>query len=173
MTYKKQSGRTMMEMIGVLAIMGLIAYGALNGINSGMTSYKVNQLYIEVNNIVKGVQDMYLSVFGRNGYGASLTCDTLTAPSSDGCKLLINNGVLPGKDDTSTIRELKISVATDNFSIEFQGKKEVCEGLREMDWKSQSIECLCSAGFMKCTDSDGDDSNQKCCKDNKLTFKPK
>ena len=51
MTYKKQSGRTMMEMIGVLAIMGLIAYGALNGINSGMTSYKVNQLYIEVNNI--------------------------------------------------------------------------------------------------------------------------
>ncbi len=54
-----EQGRTMLEMLGVIAIMGIIVYGAIAGINYGMSSYKINQTYTEIQNIVQGVQDLY------------------------------------------------------------------------------------------------------------------
>ena len=54
-----EQGRTMLEMLGVIAIMGVIVYGAIAGINYGMSSYKINQTYTEIQNIVQGVQDLY------------------------------------------------------------------------------------------------------------------
>ena len=54
-----EQGRTMLEMLGVIAIMGIIVYGAIAGINYGMSSYKINQTYTEVQNIVQGIQDLY------------------------------------------------------------------------------------------------------------------
>ena len=49
----------MLEMLGVLAIMGIITYGAIAGINYGMSSYKINQTYSEVQDIIHGVEDLY------------------------------------------------------------------------------------------------------------------
>lgn len=54
-----ESGRTMLEMLGVLAIMGIIMYGAIAGINYGMSTYKINQTYNEVQDAVQGIQDLY------------------------------------------------------------------------------------------------------------------
>ena len=54
-----ESGRTMLEMLGVLGIMGIIMYGAVAGINYGMSTYKINQTYNEVQEAIQGIQDMY------------------------------------------------------------------------------------------------------------------
>lgn len=54
-----ESGRTMLEMLGVLGIMGIIMYGAIAGINYGMSTYKINQTYNEVQEAVRGIQDLY------------------------------------------------------------------------------------------------------------------
>ena len=58
-TIENQSGRTLLEMLGVLVIMGVITYGAIAGINYGMASYKINQTYAEVQDIIQGIQDLY------------------------------------------------------------------------------------------------------------------
>ena len=59
MKIQNEQGRTMLEMLGVLAIMGIITYGAIAGINYGMSSYKINQTYSEVQDVIHGVEDLY------------------------------------------------------------------------------------------------------------------
>ncbi len=54
-----ESGRTMLEMIAVLAIMGVIMYGAIAGIGFGVTMYKINATYNQIEEISQGIIDLY------------------------------------------------------------------------------------------------------------------
>ena len=56
---KSESGRTMLEMLGVLAIMGVIMYGAVAGIGFGVDVYKVNATFNDLENLAQGVIDIY------------------------------------------------------------------------------------------------------------------
>ena len=169
MINKNQSGRTMMEMLGVITIMGIITYGAITGINSGMTSYRVNQLYIEIGNIITGMQDMYFNVFGRNSYPNEINCNT---DNNNGCDALIDNGILPTKNGVSTIKGLEIKINNNHqLYIKFQGRKEICERLMKMDWNAQSIDCKDNVAGNKCSDN-----GANCCSNdgiNNLYFLPK
>ena len=134
MTHNNQSGRSMTEMLGVLAIMGIITYGAISGINYGMTSYRVNKLYIEVGEIINDIQDMYTTVYGRNNF-RPLNCDnTGDAPSSD-CNGLIKNDIL-----NQNSKGIKIEIADNELMVTVQTKNsDLCTRLMDMDWDSQSI----------------------------------
>ena len=173
MMKENQSGRTMLEMLGVLAIMGIIAYGTISGINYGMTSYKVNKLYIEVGDIINGIQDMYLTVYGKGGYyGSSLSCDTTTDPCSDDCKALITNGFLSkssNKENTcANTQELIISLSNSGLTVTVKAPSEnFCTRLKNMDWDVQSVNCYVNNSLTsKCL-------NNNCSDDNKLYFTPK
>ena len=48
---KPESGRSMIEMVGVLAVMGLISAGAFVLLRSGMSSQKRNRIQDEIGNI--------------------------------------------------------------------------------------------------------------------------
>ncbi len=52
-------GRTMLEMLGVLAIMGVIMYGAIAGIGFGVDMYKINATYNDLEELSQGVIDLY------------------------------------------------------------------------------------------------------------------
>ena len=56
---RAQSGRTMVEMLGVLAIMGVIMYGAITGIGFGVDMYKVTTAYNDVEELAQSVIDMW------------------------------------------------------------------------------------------------------------------
>ena len=71
MTIQNEQGRTMLEMLGVIAIIGIITYGAIAGIGYGMQTYKVNQTYNDVQDIIQGVEDLYS--WSRAGYPARIT----------------------------------------------------------------------------------------------------
>ncbi|MGN0920066.1 MAG: Tfp pilus assembly protein FimT/FimU [Alphaproteobacteria bacterium] len=49
MTYRDESGRSMVEMLGVLAIMGVLSVIGVSAFNSAMNSLKANTLLYEVN----------------------------------------------------------------------------------------------------------------------------
>ena len=82
MIHNNQSGRTMMEMLGVLAIMGIITYGAISGINYGMTSYKVNKLYIEIPDIINTLVRWIFRIF-------PLHCSCNFQILTDGCFIIL------------------------------------------------------------------------------------
>ena len=165
MINKNQSGRTMMEMLGVLAIIGVITYGAISGINSGMTSYKINQTYIEVSNIISGMQDIYLSVFGRNNFPYDLTCDA-NHSNTPGCRTLKKEGIL-----SKNAKDLTINLQNDGeLEVTYTAKNsEICNRLKVMDWDIQSINCFTDTMHHdKCSSPNND-----CRNDNKLYFLPK
>lgn len=62
----KQSGRSMVEMLGVLAIIGVLSAGALAGFNKAMFKHKMNQTIVEVNNIFQRWQELDSQMGGEN-----------------------------------------------------------------------------------------------------------
>ncbi len=52
---KIQSGRSMVEMLGVLAIIGVLSVGAINGYSKAMTKYKMNQAVDGYNHLIATV----------------------------------------------------------------------------------------------------------------------
>ena len=62
-----ESGRTMVEMMGVLAIIGVIMYGAIVGIGFGVDMYKVTATYNDLEKAAEDLKDLYS--WSRGGYG--------------------------------------------------------------------------------------------------------
>ena len=56
---KLQKGRSMIEMIAVLAIIGIVTVGAIAGINQGLVKYRTSKTYAEVKAIAQGFREMY------------------------------------------------------------------------------------------------------------------
>ncbi len=56
---ESESGRSMVEMIGVLSVMGLITAGAFALINSGMASQRISRANDDVANIVENVRALF------------------------------------------------------------------------------------------------------------------
>ena len=62
----KENGRSMVEMLGVLAIIGVLSAGALSGFNKAMFKHKMNQTIVEVNNIFQRWQELDSQMCGEN-----------------------------------------------------------------------------------------------------------
>lgn len=56
---KNQSGRSMIEMLGVLAVIGVLSIGALTGYSAAMRKYRINQAVDEVKNYILAIKDFY------------------------------------------------------------------------------------------------------------------
>ncbi|MCP4395010.1 MAG: type II secretion system protein [Alphaproteobacteria bacterium] len=82
--FELQSGRSMIEMLGVLAIVGVLSVGALSGYSAAMANHKANEAVEEIKRIIIGVEDLYAD-----------------KPNYDGLTtaLLQNYGVLPSKNE--------------------------------------------------------------------------
>jgi type II secretory pathway pseudopilin PulG len=56
---KSQSGRSMIEMLGVLAIVGVLSVGALAGYSLAMANYKANQAVDEIKEAIFNTQELF------------------------------------------------------------------------------------------------------------------
>ena len=59
MISQQESGRSMVEMLAVLCVIGVLVVGATSGIDFGMTSYKVTSTHQKVESIASGVADLF------------------------------------------------------------------------------------------------------------------
>ena len=55
----KQSGRSMIEMLGVLAIVGVLSVGGIAGYSKAMQKYRTNKTIEQVTQIINGVRTLY------------------------------------------------------------------------------------------------------------------
>ncbi|MCP4393899.1 MAG: hypothetical protein GY804_06480 [Alphaproteobacteria bacterium] len=56
---KTQSGRSMTEMLGVLAIVGVLSIGALAGYSQAMTTHKINLAVKEIHRYILQTKELY------------------------------------------------------------------------------------------------------------------
>ena len=57
--YEEQSGRSMIEMLGVLAIIGVLSVGGIAGYSKAMTKFKTNKVADNVAMIVTNIRTLY------------------------------------------------------------------------------------------------------------------
>ena len=132
-------GRSMIEMLGVLAIIGVLSVGGIAGYSKAMEKFKINKTIQQIAEITTNIQTLYLQQDDFNGL------DNATA---------VQMGVVPDDLGTSVNRYGRIEISHafngnvnihydyDNpksFSITFKGlPKEACMTLATTNWGNSS-----------------------------------
>ena len=149
-----ENGRSMIEMLGVLAIIGVLSVGGIAGYSKAMNKFKTNKVADNVSMLVANIKTMYaqqktygnLSTSSANEMG--LIPDELVKKGSDGNNTYKNayNGEVEIHTAGSTVADRAESSAgagdgttKDNkaFVIFFGGlSREACITLATNDWGS-------------------------------------
>ena len=133
----EQSGRSMIEMLGVLAIIGVLSVGGIAGYSKAMTKFKINKTADQVSQIVTNIRTLYAQQTSYSGL------NNATA---------ISMGVIPDELGTNATTGLLTNtfggqVFVDGygryhhgvigFHLSYQGlSKEACVTLASSDWGS-------------------------------------
>lgn len=131
-----QQGRSMIEMLGVLAIVGVLSVGGIAGYSKAMAKAKNNRLISEISELTINIRSLYTSqhsfaglnngVLIKTGFVPSEMLDKITSPSS--ITHAYGGGVL--------VYASNIPNGLKNaFEIYFTGiSSQTCLVLATMDW---------------------------------------
>ena len=140
--YKKlESGRSMIEMLGVLAIIGVLSVGGIAGYSKAMNKFKTNKVADNVSMLVANTktlyaqQNTYTGLNNENAVSMGIVPDELVVKDDQGkYKSLVNafNGPvsIAVSDSTGKGDEKAFIIEFDNLS------KEACITLATNDWGS-------------------------------------
>lgn len=150
-----QSGRSMVEMLGVLAIIGVLSAGGLAGYSKAMFKHKLNttmdQLTMLVTNIrtMYGTQENYDGLDVEKAYGLGI----IAASSYDATnKKMINP--FKGYVGLGPV-EAKENIAKSGFAVSYAGlPKEACIALATADWGTGAGSGYIGVGIDPAADDD-------------------
>ena len=134
----EQSGRSMVEMLGVLAIIGVLSVGGIAGYSKAMAKFKLSKAMDQVSNVVTNIRTLYSGQPNYSGLSTSIAIRM----GAIGAEML--NGVSP---TTASVAynafngDVAIGTADNNrqFTVTFSGLgKEACVALSTSDWGSGS-----------------------------------
>lgn len=142
-----QKGRSMIEMIAVLAIIGIITVGAIAGINQGFVKYRTSKTYTEIRAINQGVAGMYayLRTYPEQLDWAE-ACKSNVFPS--GCESDNSSAINPFGGSYTVVFN-----AAGTMTISASGiPQAACTELQQLTWGNFARE---DTGICGNTDSDG------------------
>ena len=143
----KESGRSMIEMLGVLAIIGVLSVGGIAGYSKAMNKFKTNKVADNVSMIVANIKTLYAQQKTYNGLNTENAITLGVVPdelvkTENSAKVLRNayNGSVTIHTAGSTTATNADTGATQDkkaFVIFFGGlSKEACITLATNDWGS-------------------------------------
>ena len=138
----EQSGRSMVEMLGVLAIIGVLSVGGIAGYSKAMAKFKLSKAMDQVSNVVTNIRTLYS---GQPNYSGLSTTVAIQMGA-------IGAEMLNGKKTTTATKaynafngEVFVAASTtgttagQSFFVTFTGLgKEACVALSTADWGSGS-----------------------------------
>ena len=129
-----QSGRSMIEMLGVLAIVGVLSVGGIAGYSKAMEKFKINKTIDQISQIATNIrtlyaqQTTYAGLNGQTAYQMKVTPDELGSPDGDRFTNPFNGGV-----EINSLHTLSDKA----FQITYFGLQEsACIALATQDWGS-------------------------------------
>ncbi|MCP4393893.1 MAG: hypothetical protein GY804_06450 [Alphaproteobacteria bacterium] len=127
---KNEHGRSMIEMLGVLAIVGVLSVGALAGYSATMENYKANKAIDEIHNLIVGVKDIFSDKPNYLELGNSTT----------GYKILTAVGIFPTdwKNVYSENMAVYQSVSGANFVVRYSLRDDrACRKILTAGWSDE------------------------------------
>ncbi len=153
---KNQNGRSMIEMLGVLAIIGVLSVGGIAGYSKAMMKYRINKAIEQITLIAGNVRTFFGPQRSYNGIEnhcvvkkAKIIPDeminsfsTFEGSGGTGCTLDMKN-VFGGEVDLYTAHK---STNTDKqafrISYEIDGSYDVCIELLSYDWGETGVTAI-------------------------------
>ena len=147
---KSENGRSMVEMLGVLAIIWVLSVGAIAGYSKAMTKYKLNKQAEQISSILDYV-NIHLDDFKRS----KTTISANMIPLLKKLNVIPQEMIRENRNDAifdvfgTTIGLKNYTVGDDNYTFEFllylnKGQKESCMNLftiakakREQLWRTK------------------------------------
>ena len=144
MNKTNENGRSMIEMLGVLAIIGVLSVGGIAGYSKAMMQFKINKSINQVSEIVANVRTLYAQQKTCEGLNISTALSMGAIP--DDLSTIVSgsysvSNIFGGYIDVNCVwaRYDKPDTYTKSFSIVFQGMpKNACVALATKDWGSAS-----------------------------------
>ena len=130
-----QSGRSMIEMLGVLAIVGVLSVGGIAGYSKAMEKFKINKTIDQVSHIATNIRTLYAQQTTYEGLNTKTAYDMKVVPDEWG---------EPNMDDEYTnefnggVRIVGVTgLPYKVFKITYFGLQEsACIALATQDWGS-------------------------------------
>ena len=77
----EQSGRSMVEMLGVLAIIGVLSVGGIAGYSKAMTKFKITKTFDQVSMMVANIRTLYSGQRNYDGLATNIAMDMGVVPA--------------------------------------------------------------------------------------------
>ena len=152
---KNQNGRSMIEMLGVLAIIGILSVGGIAGYSKAMQKYRINKTIEQVTQTAANIQTFFTnqrngSISGKYaGLNNNVIRKAKLAPdemwNSDKSKLIHSFG---GELFIGTSVKDSQGIIDSAFALQINGlDEEACITLATYDWRSMGN--LIAVGIVK------------------------
>lgn len=146
---QEQSGRSMVEMLGVLAIIGVLSIGGISGYSKAMSKYRINKTLDQISMLVMNIRSLYSSSVDYEGLEVKSALAMGAIPSDMQAGL--------NSDDTEIYNayqgQVIVKADKDNsnnrkFTVAYYGlPRDACITLATSDWGSQAGSGLESIGI--------------------------
>ncbi len=137
MESKNETGRSMVEMLGVLAVIGVLSAGALKGYSAAMFKYKMNQTIETYNQVLQRFIELE-----QKGWGKNVTI----GEDGNGTPIdIVKYGLLP---DCQITENNKCKLPIGALWMNFEDKGSYVYGVFEVSFTdSKSCIAFASAGW--------------------------
>lgn len=136
--HSQETGRSMVEMLGVLAIVGVLSVGGIAGYSQAMSKFKVTKAMDQVQTIITNIRTLYAS---------QRTYSSLTPVQAKALGILTEESVQGSKGLNPFGGEIAFNVGTNNrtFKIKYSGlTPEACAKMATADWGADESSGLAS-----------------------------
>lgn len=135
----EQSGRSMVEMLGVLAIIGVLSVGGISGYSKAMAKFKLTKAQDQLSMMIMNIRTAFATSPGYPGLDTTTAIDykLVSQEMIASSKALIN-----AFGGTTLVSAVNGADTTENgaFQIVFQGLgKDVCVSLATSDWGTDGL----------------------------------
>jgi len=148
-----QNGRSMIEMLGVLAIIGVLSVGGIAGYSKAITKYRINKTIEQITLIAGNVRAFFAPQRNYDGLG---WCRNDNDATRAYCKLIKKAKLMPDEmwDDTdkrfNNVFGYDVQLYTANKSTSddkqafriycgLPGEEEICIELVSQDWSNSNV----------------------------------
>ena len=142
----EESGRSMVEMLGVLSIIGVLSIGGISGYSKAMAKFKASKAMDQLSLLIANIRTSYSTVANYDGLKNSIAVDYAIA-SQDMVGASTANLVNAFGGELHILAIKNQGVANTGFAIQYNGLgKEACVTLSTADWGTGGLAGIIVSG---------------------------
>lgn len=138
----EQSGRSMVEMLGVLAIIGVLSVGGISGYSKAMAKFKLTKAQDQISMLLMNIRTAFSGSSNYDGLNNTTAVQLNIVPGDMlpggiGTAVTVSGGII---NAFSGAVKLSTAASNQHFTLEFGGLgKETCTSLASSDWGTEGL----------------------------------